>query len=198
LVRSPGGSREAAGFEIAALLHFAQGLFKRREGGLVKKNEVDFFQRSGPLQVFGHFMQHDGRALGKGKTADPGADRRKSDGAKSVFGGDTQRMGGGTAQGMARGQAAQLHTCRVNDVARLQLSGRGDGRAAQGNCADFVSFALHAISSFATNDTGETTAEFEVIIGGIDDGIGIHLGQITLLQNNLVGDSHNLVTDLDE
>ena len=87
-------------------------------------------------------------------------------------------------------QASQLHAGRMNDMPRLQLSRRGEGRAAHGNRADFVAFALHRIPRFAANHAGQAAAELEVVIGGIDDGVHIHFRQIALLQNDFFADGH--------
>src|SRR5207302_4333761 len=189
--RSPRISRIAAAFQIPTFLHFAQSLFKRGQRWLIKENEVDFFQRGGALQVLRGLLQHNGRAFGKRKTADARADGWKRDRAKSFLGGDAQGMRRGTAQGTTGSQAAKLHARRMNHVPRFQLPRGSDGRPSQGNRADRVAFPLQGVPGFSANHASKASAEFEVVIGGVDDGVGGRLSSLALLQNDFFRDTHS-------
>src|SRR5262245_14725122 len=99
-------------------------------------------------------------------------------------------MCGRAAQGVGSGAPAKLHARRVNDEASFQPAARSDRRVANRDAADLVALVLDGLAAFAANCSRDAAAELEVVVGGVDDGIHIHLGQVAFLDHDLVGDAH--------
>jgi len=148
-------------------------------------------RRSFALPQVGHrFPQHDFRALAHGKTGDARAHRRKRNAPQFVLGGKPQRMRRRAAQRLRTGAAAQLHAGGVNHVARLQPAAAGDGGCSDGDRADLVALLLNRDSALAANGSGHAPAELQIVVGGVDDGIHIHLRQVALQEHDLFGEIH--------
>src|ERR1700730_11884100 len=83
---------------------------------------------------------------------------------------------------------AELHAGRMNHESRLQFSARGDGRIADREPANRVSFALAFFSAFAPNGSRNTRAQHQIVVGRVDDGVCIHLRQVALLSDDSFSD----------
>src|SRR5690242_5841691 len=138
--------------------------------------------------MFGSFAQHDLRALFQRESRDARSNSGKRDGLEAPLVGDAQAMRGGTAQGRRLGRSAKPHAGGVNDEARFQVAAVSDGRIAHGNAANFVALALDGIAAFAPYRSSNATAENQIVVSGIDDGVGVHLGEVALLDNDSVGE----------
>src|SRR6516162_7058823 len=104
-----------------------------------------------------------------------------------AFGGEPQRMCGGSAQRFgSSAYAAKPHAGRVNDVARLQFSPASDGGITDRDASDFVALALDLFAAFAVDRASNARAEDEVVVGGVNDGVHVHFREITLLNSNAV------------
>src|SRR2546427_5974316 len=146
----------------------------------IEEHEIDGLQRCFSAQVLRGLAQHDFRALFQRKAGDSGADGWESDCFQVTFSGDTQRVRRGTPQRRRRCAPAKLHARRVDDMTRLQLAASGDGSAAYRYTPDFVALALDFISALAPNRAGHASAEQEVVVGGVHDGVRVHFRQIAL------------------
>ena len=80
----------------------------------------------------------------------------------------------------------------MNHVASAQLASRGDRRAADGNAADRVAFLLYRIAALAADRSGHAAAKLQIIVRGIDDGVGVHLRQVPLHEDDFFTDAHEI------
>ena len=86
--------------------------------------------------------------------------------------------------------SSQLHARGVDHVAGLQISAASDRRAAHRDGPDGIAFLLNAFAAFAQNRPGHAAAKLEIIVGGIDDGVGIHFRQIALRKKYFLKYAH--------
>lgn len=84
----------------------------------------------------------------------------------------------------------------MNHVAGAQLASRRDRRAANGDAADHVAFALDRLTAFAANRPSYAASQLQIIIRGIDDGVGVHLGQVALHQYDFFTNAHRIALSL--
>ncbi len=78
-------------------------------------------------------------------------------------------------------------------MAGLEIAAAGDDGPANLGAADSVALLLDGVPSFAADGPGDTSSQDQFPVGGIDDGIGILLGDVPLNQQNLgVLDFHAL------
>ena len=56
--------------------------------------------------------------------------------------------------------------------------------APTGNGADGVALALNFVATAAANSSGHASAELEVVIGGVDDGVDVHGGEVALHEDD--------------
>ena len=82
------------------------------------------------------------------------------------------------------GLSAKLHARCVDDVACCELSAAGDGCIADGNASDGVAFALDFFAALAPDRSRDARAQLQIIVGGVDDGIRIHVRQVALLDHD--------------
>jgi hypothetical protein len=68
----------------------------------------------------------------------------------------------------------------MDDEARLQLAPTGDGGFADLDGADRAAFCLDLGSAGPRDRTRHPAAELQIIVGRIDDGVDILLGQVAL------------------
>src|SRR5690348_16276058 len=100
-------------------------------------------------------------------------------------------MGRGAAQIRGAGATAELHTGSVNYMASLEASAGSDGRAAERNRADGIAFALNFVATLAANRAGNSSAELQIVVGGVHDGVDVRLGEIALLDDDFGRVAHD-------
>ncbi len=71
----------------------------------------------------------------------------------------------------------------MDDVFSLEVSSGCFNSSADRSAADFVALLLYFWSAFSAYSAGDTAAEYQPGIGGVDDGLGVHLGDVTFSQN---------------
>ena len=91
---------------------------------------------------------------------------------------------------MRRGASAKLHAGGVDHVAGFQLASGGNRGAAHRDGADLVAFGLDFQAALAANRAGHASAELQIVVGGVDDGVGLHLRQVALAYLDVVGEIH--------
>src|SRR6266436_5112247 len=79
---------------------------------------------------------------------------------------------------------AKSHARRMDYEACLQFSAGGDGRVTDGNTANGVALALNLLTAVAPNGSGYARTENQIVVGGIDDRVRVHLGQVALLNDD--------------
>src|SRR5208282_4313813 len=171
---------ESAGSRALGL-EFAEGLLKGGKRFLVEENEVNFLERRGTFEMLRRLAQHDFGALAKRESGDARSHRGERDRLQPVLSGDAKRMRRRAPQRLRRSLTAKLHARRVDHVAGLQAAARCDRGAAHRDRADLVAFRLNAGPALAADRPGDATAELKVVVGGVDDRVRIHLGEIALL-----------------
>ena len=79
----------------------------------------------------------------------------------------------------------------VDDVAGLELAPTGHDGPADFSAADPVALSLDPVSPLAADGPGNTPSQDQLPVGGVDNGIGVLLGDVSLNQQKLgVPDSH--------
>lgn len=76
----------------------------------------------------------------------------------------------------------------MNDVARLEFAAACDGRITDRDAAEVVALALDFVAALAANGAGHTAAENEIVVGGVDDGVDVHFGEVALLNDDAFGE----------
>src|SRR5215470_4854143 len=79
---------------------------------------------------------------------------------------------------------AQAHAGCMDYVLGVQLPGPGDCCVTNRNTPDLIAFALNGIATFASNRSGDSRSEEQVVVRSVDDGIHNHLGYVALLNDN--------------
>lgn len=156
--------------------------------GGIEKDEINGFERGAGFQVFDRFREHDARALVHGEAGDSGADSGEGDGFEFAVSGKTKGVGGGSGKGFGSGGGAtEAHAGGVNDVAGLEFAAGSNGRIADRDAAEFIALALDFVAALAANGSSYTAAENEIVVGGIDDGVDVHFGEVALLNDDALG-----------
>jgi hypothetical protein len=127
------------------------------------------------------FAHHDLRAVFQGKSRDTRAHRRKRDCLQAALVRYLQRMRRRMFQRVRIRLSAQLHAGRMNHVSRFQFSARGNGRISDRDTANGFAFALDLFSAFAADGSRNARAQNQIVVGRVDDGVRVHLGQVALL-----------------
>ena len=157
--------------------------------GGIEENKVNGFERGAGLQMLDDFSEHDARALVHGETRNAGTDRGKGNGFEFSVGSKAQGMSrGGSERFGSGGGAAKAHAGGVNDEASLEIAAGGDGRVADGDAAEVVALALNCVATFAADGAGYAAAENEIVVGGVDDGVDVHFGEVALLDEDAFGE----------
>lgn len=158
-------------------------------GSRIEENKVNGLERGAGFQVLDRFSEHDARALVHGETGNAGTHGRKSDGFEFAVGSETQGMRRGSGERFGSGGgAAKAHAGGVNDEASLEFAAGGDSRIADGDAAEVVAFALNFVAALAANGAGYTAAKDEIVVGGIDDGVDVHFGEVAQLDDDVFGE----------
>ncbi len=130
--------------------------------------ENDAVEAAAPAQVVGGDGEHDRGAAFDGKPEDAAADGWKSDAFQRVLLCDFQAAGGGAAQFFVFVAFAHARADCVDDMLRPQpASGREHG-AANRAPADLIAFSLNGRTPLAANRAGDTGAEDQCGVRGID------------------------------
>src|SRR5580658_180143 len=68
----------------------------------------------------------------------------------------------------------------MNYVTRFQLPARSDRGSSHRNAADLVALLLDDVATLSANRSRHAAAVLQIVVGRIDDRIGVHLRQIAL------------------
>src|SRR5579863_3629267 len=80
---------------------------------------------------------------------------------------------------------------------RAKLPSSGDRRAADGNGPDRVTFLLDGVAALAANRARHSSSKLQVVVSGVDDGIGVALRQVPNHQMNFgVWPGHEFASNL--
>src|SRR5580704_4870437 len=165
------------------------------EGLLIDQHQVDLFERSFALQVLNRLCEHDFGTFFHRETSNACADSGKGNRLQVLLRCQAKRMSGRTTQRLSRRSPSELHASRVNHVSCLEPSGASDGRATDRDAPNGVAFLLNDLSSLAENCASHTTAVLKIVVRCVHDGVGIHLCQIALHQDNFAADLHRDLLD---
>ena len=132
--------------------------------------------------------KHDLRAIFQRKSRDARPNCGKRDGLQAALIGNFQGMRRGTPQRIRVRLSAKLHAGGMNHESRLQFSSRGDGRVSDRNASDGVAFALDFFAAFAANRSRYASAQKQIVVGRVDDGVCVHFRQVALLDDDSLGE----------
>src|SRR6185437_8277544 len=78
----------------------------------------------------------------------------------------------------------------MDHVARFQFSARSNCCSAKRNRPNRVALRLNCGASFAADRSSHSAAELQLVVGRVDDGVCVHLGQIALEDFDSIERSH--------
>ena len=115
-----------------------------------------------------------------------GADGRKCDAGQSMFVGKSQCAQRGRAQLGILIAGAHNRADGMNDIFCRQTAAGSNGRRARPHQAmqayPFIAFLLNPVTALADDGPGNPSTMRQVLIGGVDDGIRLHSGNIAYHQ----------------
>src|SRR5690242_4582446 len=147
---------------------------------------MNAFKRSLSLQMLRSLAQHDFCAFFQRKSGDARAHGGERDGLQPALVRDLQAMRGGISQGLRSRFSAEPHARGVDHEPRLQFSSGSDRRVPYRNAANFVALALNGVATFSADGARHASAQNQIVVRGVDDGVRIHFRQVALLDNYLV------------
>src|SRR3989304_9699289 len=83
-----------------------------------------------------------------------------------------------------------MHPGGVNDVPESGRAARGHRRMAERDFSDAVAFALYCAVVGASNRSGDAASELEIRGGGVHDGVGVLLDDISFYDRNFIPEIH--------
>ena len=160
-----------------------QCLFKFLIGPIAEQDHGDLFQAGGFLDVGDDGAEGDGSGLVEGVAIDAGAERGEGDAGYFMLLGKVEAGLVGTAeQALVFISSAIDGADGVKDVFCGQSTCAGGNGTAGGTAADFATFGHDGWATGAVNGSIDATTTCEARVGGVDDGVGLDFGDITLLQ----------------
>src|SRR5208282_3831297 len=141
--------------------------------------------------MFPRLTQHDFRAFAQRKSGNARADGGKGNRLQPVLRGDAKGVRR-RAPERARGRLpAELHARRVNHMAGFQLAAGCDRGSANGDGADFVALSLDPRAAFAPYRSSHATAELQIVVRGVHDGVRRHFREIALADFDSLAEVHS-------
>ena len=160
---------------------------------MIEKNKVSLFQCRRLVQMVDNFAEHDARAFIKRESGNAGSDRGKCNCPQSFFRRDAQGVRRGAAQSRSGCYSAQLHARRVDHMAGFEASACCEGSSSNRNASNFIAFPLDFFPALSPNGSGDAAAKNQIVVGGVDDGIGLHFGQVALHENDFFFNGHTQI-----
>src|SRR3990172_6472227 len=63
-------------------------------------------------------------------------------------------------------------------------------RSAHGYASNLIALALNGFTGAAPDDARQSAAQLQIVVGGVDHGVHVHFGQVALLENDFVHETH--------
>src|SRR3954447_19343552 len=160
----------------------AQLALEGAEGLLAVEGQDDPVQLRPPLEEAVDLGEHDPRGAVEREAEIAGGDRRQGDRPQAPAVG--QRQGGSYGGGELLVLVPLPHPRPhgVDHPPGFEIPGAGHHRSAHGRAADAVALDLDRGAPLLADRAGDPGAQLEVLVGGVDDGVHVELGDVPLEQ----------------